>query len=98
MAFVDPNAQAPVAVASTQATNANPAPAASAGPVSAGGAGVAGSQAANVPGQNVQAQPSAQLSAYLVGNAPQTNTYAGTIAGTLGANTAAAGNAINPAV
>jgi hypothetical protein len=67
-------------------------------PVAAGGAGVAGTKAPATPGQNVPQQPSAQLSAYLGANQPQTNQFAGQIASDVGGKVNAAGNAINPAV
>ena len=66
-------------------------------PVSAGGAGaIAATKAANTPGQNIPAQPSAQLSAYLSANAPQASQMAGNIAGTVGNQVQAAGNAVLP--
>lgn len=69
-------------------------------PIAAGGAGVGGSAKASAatPGQNVPAQPSAQLSAYLSANQPQAQAFAGNIANTVGGQISAAGNAINPAV
>ena len=93
MAFVNPNDE-----------NANPITPApiSAGPVSAGGQGGAGqkgvSPAAATPGINVPQAPSAALSNYLAANVNQANNFGGQVANTLGQQTAAAGNAINPAV
>lgn len=68
-------------------------------PISAGGAGVSGaSKAANTPGQNVPAQPSAQLQSYLNANQPQAVQFAGQVAGQVGQNVQTAANAIQPAV
>lgn len=68
-------------------------------PIAAGGAGIGGSsKAPNTPGQNVPAQPSAQLSAYLSANQPQAAAMAGNIANTVGGQVQAAGQAILPAV
>jgi hypothetical protein len=70
-----------------------------AAPIAAGGAGIGGStKAANTPGQNVPAQPSAQLSAYLGANQPQAAALSQNIAGTLTNQANAAGQAILPAV
>lgn len=67
--------------------------------MAAGGQGVGGaSKAAATPGQNVPAQPSAQLSAYLNANQPQSQAFAGQVAGQVGNQVNAAGAAINPAV
>ena len=90
MAFVDPNGVIPVA----------PTPVSGQAPISSGGAGVGGSTkpAAGTPGVNVPAQPSAQLSAYLNANQPQSTAFGSNVASTLAGQTAAAGNAINPAV
>lgn len=74
------------------------------GQISTGGAGGAGggtggaAKSSATPGQNVPAQPSAQLSAYLGANQPQAEAFAGNVANTLGGQMAEAGNAINPAV
>ena len=76
-----------------QDIQANPA-----APISAGGAGVASTTKANKPGQNVPAQPSAQLSAYLQANQPQSEQFAGNVASTLSSNVQNAANAIQPAV
>ena len=76
----------------------NPAPAPNA-PVSAGGQGVVGkSNTPATPGQNVPAQPSAQLSAYLGANQPQATALGQNIAQNVGAQVQGAGNAILPAV
>lgn len=64
----------------------------------AGAAGATGGKAAATPGVNVPAQPSAQLSAYLSANAPQTTQFAQGIAGTVGGQVNAAGAAIPSAV
>ncbi len=89
MAFVNPNEVVP----------GQPAPAAGQAPVAAGGAGVGGSaKAAATPGQNLPAQPSAQLSAYLGANQPQAKDMAGNVATSLAGQVGAAGQAINPAV
>ena len=90
MAYVDPNAESPQVPATT----------AQQAPISAGGAGAAGvtKTSAAAPGQNVPAQPSAQLSAYLGANQPQATQFAGQIAAPLAAQTQAAGAAIQPAV
>ncbi len=89
MAFVDP----------TQETPGPAVPAAQQAPVAAGGQGVGGAtKAAATPGQNLPAQPSAQLSAYLAANQPQSQAFAGQVAGQVGSQVNAAGAAINPAV
>ncbi len=77
-----------------------PAPVAPVGPQSTGGAGVAGTAkpAANTAGQNVPAQPSAQLSAYLNANQPQAAAMGQTVAQTMGNQVNSAGQAILPAV
>jgi hypothetical protein len=69
-------------------------------PVSSGGTGLGGAtkQSASTPGQNIPAQPSAQLSAYLNANQPQATQFAGNIATQAGQQTQAAANAIQPAV
>jgi len=70
-------------------------------PVAAGGAGAAGAatkQSAATPGVNIPAQPSAQLSAYLGANQQQASEFGGNVANTLSGQTAAAANAIQPAV
>lgn len=90
MAFVDP----------TQQETPGPAvPAAQQAPVAAGGQGVGGAtKAAATPGQNLPAQPSAQLSAYLNANQPQAAALGQNVAQTVGNQVNAAGAAINPAV
>lgn len=68
-------------------------------PIAAGGAGIGGStKSPATPGQNVPAQPSAQLSAYLAANQPQSAALAQNVAGTVGGQINAAGAAIDPAV
>ena len=68
-------------------------------PVSAGGAGLGGSsKAAATPGQNVPAQPSAQLSSYLGANQPQAAALGQNVATTVGNQVNAAGSSIQPAV
>ena len=68
-------------------------------PVSAGGAGLGGSsKAAATPGQNVPAQPSAQLSSYLGANQPQAAALGQNVATSVGNQVNAAGSAIQPAV
>lgn len=68
-------------------------------PISAGGAGIGGStKAPATPGQNVPAQPSAQLSAYLAANQPQSAAFAENVAGNVAGQINTAGAAINPAV
>ncbi len=91
MAFVDPNQPQVPALNAQQQQQA---------PVAAGGAGVsgAGKPAASTPGVNVPAQPSAQLSSYLSANKPQAEAFAGQVAGQVGSNINAAGQAIQPAV
>ena len=67
--------------------------------MAAGGQGVGGAtKAAATPGQNLPAQPSAQLSAYLAANQPQSQAFAGQVAGQVGSQVNAAGAAIQPAV
>jgi hypothetical protein len=89
VAYVDPNAQETPA----------PSTAAPQAPVAAGGAGVGGAtKAASTPGQNVPAQPSAQLSAYLNANQPQSAALASNVAQTVGNQVNAAGQAIQPAI
>jgi hypothetical protein len=74
-------------------------PASQQAPIAAGGTGVSGStKAAATPGQNVPAQPSAQLSAYLAANQPQATAFAGNVASTVGNQVNAAGAGIAPAV
>ena len=92
MAYVPPDEQiTPAPPDKQQAQNA---------PVAAGGSGVAGTSKASAAtaGQNVPAQPSAQLSAYLGANQPQTQALAGNVAQTVGGQVQDAGNAIQPAV
>jgi hypothetical protein len=85
----DPNAQTPGQLA----------PQPGQAPISSGGAGVGGSsKAAATPGQNVPAQPSAQLSAYLGANQPQAAALGQNVAQTVGGQVNAAGAAILPAV
>ncbi len=94
MAFVDPlQSQVPAPNAQQQQANLQ-------APVAAGGAGVsgAGKPSPSTPGVNVPAQPSAQLSSYLAANQPQAEAFAGQIAGQVGSNVNAAGQAIQPAV
>ena len=68
-------------------------------PISAGGAGLGGPKpSASTPGQNVPAQPSAQLSAYLGANQPQAEQFGQKIASDLSGQVNAAGQAIQPAV
>ncbi len=69
-------------------------------PIAAGGAGVGGSAkpSGQTPGQNVPAQPSAQLSAYLGANQPQAAAFGQNVAQTVGGQVNAAGQAIQPAV
>ena len=91
MAYAQPNDIQPAQPAQQQ------------GPINAGGAlgaGIGGATktAANTPGQNTPAQPSAQLSAYINANQPQTQALAGTVANQVGGQVQAAGNAIQPAV
>lgn len=90
MAYVNPNEIIP-GQPQQQVSNA--------APITAGGAGLGGAtKSPTTPGQNVPAQPSAQLSAYLTANQPQTAAFGQNIANTLGQQTQAAGNAIQPAV
>ena len=90
MAYVDPNQEVP-----GPAVNQNTQQA----PIAAGGAGVGGStKAPSTPGQNLPAQPSAQLSAYLSANEPQSTAFAGNIAQTVGNQVNAAAAAIPNAV
>jgi hypothetical protein len=96
MAVVQPNEQNPNVAAA-------PAPGQGQAPIAAGGAGLAGGAkpkdaAANAPGQNVPAQPSTQLSAYLTANQPQAAQFAGQVAGQVGQQVASAGAGILPAV
>lgn len=89
MAFVDENPNQPGV----------PAPQNQQEPVSSGGAGMGGAgRAANTPGQNVPAQPSAQLSAYLNANEPQAEAFAGDISSNLSNQVSQAGAGIAPAV
>lgn len=90
MAYVNPNQAVPGVQAGTPGKV----------PISSGGAGMVGapSKSAAKPGQNIPAQPSAQLSAYLSANAPQAEAFGQNIANTVGGQVNAAGDAINQAV
>lgn len=69
------------------------------GSVPSGGQGVGGStKAASTPGQNVPAQPSAQLSSYLAANQPQAAALGQNVAQAVGNQVNAAGQTIQPAV
>lgn len=91
MAFVQPEENEVTPAPVNPAQNA---------PVSSGGAGVGGAtkQAASAPGQNVPAQPSAQLSAYLSANQPQAAAFGQNVAGQLGSQVNAVGQGINTAL
>lgn len=89
MAFIPPDEETPAqkGAVSQQA------------PIAAGGAGVGGStKAASTPGQNLPAQPSAQLSAYLSANQPQAAQFGQDVAGQVSNQINAAGQAIPQAV
>lgn len=90
MAFVSPNEETPGPQAGQAAQQA---------PVASGGAGIGGStKAAATPGVNVPAQPSAQLSAYLAANQPQSAAFGQNVAGQVAGQINAAGQAIPQAV
>jgi hypothetical protein len=78
------------------------APSSNQAPTSTGGAGAAGETktkaSPSTPGQNIPAQPSAQLQSYLNANQPQAQQMAQNVATTVGNQVSSAANAINPAI